>query len=105
MNKYTTARLVFTLLVLSVVAWGVHQRVASAKTEDARPMRLQTTPRPTLAQTETPTPMPTVTPIPTVPPTAPPAPPAAQPAMPTAPLPVVLPVAGGGPSFPPHGGD
>jgi hypothetical protein len=105
MDKRATIRVLALLLILSIAAWGLRQQAVSARMESALP-KFQTTVRPTLLPTETPTPRPTDTPLPTdtpipseaptatVRPTDSPAEPAAPGATPTAPE-IMLPETGG----------
>ena len=102
MNKFTVTRVLGLLLVLSIAVWGLRQQVVSARMQDARPLKLQATARPTLLPTETQTPLPTETSLPTETPTATirptnsPPQPAAPTATPTAPADLMLPETGGG---------
>ncbi len=97
MNKHT--RVLGLLLMLSIATWGLRQQAVSARMEDAQPLYLQATARPTLSPTETPTPTPTPTSLPTDIPTATVRPtdsPAAPAATPTTPPNIMLPESGGG---------
>ena len=99
MRKHIALRTIWFLLALSVAAGGARLQAVSARTDEASAPYLQTTPRPTLAPTETPLPTLTVPPTPTSPtsppPTSPPA--TSPPAAPTVtPLPpTLLPETGG----------